>query len=131
MDVSFFGYGSARLGGSTIFFKKKEDNRQTKRHLLTSPYPCDIKIKGKNFNALVNTVVLNVSDGGAGLEIIGVRDQSDVRIDEKILLEIDTGASERTIIKARIKWAKLSGLKNSIGVEFIDQRDIEKILHVV
>jgi hypothetical protein len=90
-----------------------------------------VKIKGKNFNALVNTVVINMADGGAGLEIIGVRDQSDIRTDDEVLLEIDTGASERTKIKARIKWAKLSGLKNSIGVEFTEQRDIEKILHVV
>ncbi len=79
----------------------------------------------------MNTVVINVSDGGAGLEIIGVRDQPCLDIDKEILLEIDTGASERLKIKARIKWTKLSGLKNSIGVEFTDQRDLEKILHVV
>ncbi|MDR4505608.1 MAG: PilZ domain-containing protein [Candidatus Scalindua sp.] len=98
---------------------------------MPSLYPCEVKIKGKNFNALVNTVIINVSGGGAGLEIIGVRYQSDIRVDEEILLEIDTGASERMKIRARIKWAELSGLKNSMGVEFTEQRDIEKILHVV
>ncbi|GJQ59943.1 MAG: hypothetical protein SCALA701_27440 [Candidatus Scalindua sp.] len=98
---------------------------------MPSLYPCEVKIKGKNFKALVNTVVVNVADGGAGLEIIGVRDQSDMRIDDEVLLEIDTGASERTKIEAKIKWVKLSGLKNSVGVEFTEQRDIEKILHVL
>lgn len=72
-----------------------------------------------------------MSNGGAGLELIGVRDHSDIRVDEEILLEIDTGASDRTKINARIKWAELSGLKNSIGVEFTEQRDMEKILRVV
>ena len=98
---------------------------------MTTLYPCGFHMKGKSGNALVNTVVLNLSDRGAGLEIIGVKDFPHVEIGEEILLEIDTGASESTKIRARIKWAKLSGLKNSIGVEFTEKKDIEKILHVV
>ena len=120
-----------RLHRRRVILKKNANRRLTRRHTLTTLYPCDFHVKGKSCNALVNTVVLNLSDSGAGLEIIGVKELPHVEIGEEILLEINTGASDITKIRARIKWAKLYGLKNSIGVEFIEQRDIEKILHVV
>ncbi len=51
--------------------------------------------------------------------------------EREILLKISTGTLGLMKIRAKIKWAYLSGLKNTFVIEFTEVKDIEKILHVV